>query len=207
MRKIDHIVFCVHDLEAGVSMLEEKLGVKFSPGGRHLKEGTKNILLNLGDGCYLEVLAVDEENTDIPAPRWMGIDLLSHPQITRWALKTTEPQKDSAIVQAYNSEMGVIKGGQRITSSGAKLEWDLVMPLSTPEIEVIPFMTDWSKSDVHPTLSLPDICKVLDLTLTHPEPETVQPYLDQLVEGIDIKKGPSPAINITIQSPNGIVEL
>lgn len=207
MRKIDHIVYCVHKLEEDLPKLEKILGVKFSPGGRHLSEGTKNVLLNLGGGTYLEVLAVDEANLDVRAPRWMGIDLLSEPQITRWSLKTSDPERDSKIVKGYNDEMGVLKGGQRITASGNKLAWDLIMPLSEPEVEVMPFFTDWSKSAVHPTDALPELCKVLNLTLVHPEPESVKPYLDLLVKGIDLKKGESPAINIKIQTPNGIVTL
>ena len=207
MRKIDHIVYCTNDLEQEVKRLEEKLGCQFSPGGRHLTEGTKNVLLNLGNVCYLEILAVDQDNHEISAPRWMGIDSLTKSHVTRWALKTDDPQSDSTIVERYNKEMGQIKGGQRITSDGRKLEWDLVMPLSEPEVEVIPFMTDWSKSDVHPTDNLPEHCTLLSLELVHPYPEHLQPYMDQLVEGFQITMGEEPSIKLRIQSPKGIVIL
>jgi hypothetical protein len=207
MRKIDHIVYCTDDLEAEVKRLEEKLGCPFSPGGRHLNEGTKNKLLNLGNGCYFELLAVDKDNTEIQSPRWMGIDVLTKSHVTRWALKTSDPHSDSKIVKKYNPEMGQIKGGQRITSEGKKLEWDLVMPLSKPEVEIIPFMTDWSKSDVHPTESLPEYCSLLGLELFHPNPQDLQPYLDLLVHGVFISKGAKAKIQVKIQSPNGIVIL
>ena len=61
-REIDHIVYCVPDLENGIDYIEELLGIRPVFGGRHLSNGTKNALLNLGDNCYLEILAVDDES-------------------------------------------------------------------------------------------------------------------------------------------------
>ena len=87
-RKIDHIVYAVPDLSAACDELEELLGVRPIFGGYHDSQGTKNALLNLGNQCYLELLAVDEANTKIEAPRWMGVDLIQHPRITRWAIKS-----------------------------------------------------------------------------------------------------------------------
>jgi hypothetical protein len=56
-----------------------KLGVKPVIGGRHLLHGTKNALINLGNQCYLEILAKDEENPTFKGTRWMGIDLITQP--------------------------------------------------------------------------------------------------------------------------------
>lgn len=207
MRKIDHIVYCTDDLEGEVERLEEKLRCSFSPGGRHLTEGTKNKLLNLGEECYLEVLAVDQDNVDILPPRWMGIDFLTKSQVTRWALKTTNPRADSEILKNFNPAMGQINGGQRINEEGKKLEWDLVMPLSKPEVEIMPFMTDWSRSDVHPTDALPQFCALLGVQLYHPNPKHLQPYLDLLVSGFSIIRGEEVQIQVKIKSPNGIVIL
>jgi len=59
INKIDHIVLAVPNLEEGILWLEKKLGVRPAYGGQHLTEGTHNALLNLGNNCYLELLAID----------------------------------------------------------------------------------------------------------------------------------------------------
>lgn len=207
MRRIDHIVYCTRDLEKEVARLEKVFGTDFSPGGRHLTEGSKNVLLNLGNKCYLEVLAIDAANTEISAPRWMGIDLLTSDKITRWALKTDDSKKDAEVVKAYSSQMGTIKGGERITSEGKKLEWDLVMPLNSPEVEVVPFMTDWTKSDVHPTDNMPQNCELLEISLQHPNPREIEKVLEALNCKIRVALDSVPRISIKIKSPNGIIDL
>lgn len=114
-------MYCIHDLETGCDYFEELLGVRPVFGGYHHMQGTKNALLNLGDGCYLELLAIDESNKDIKAPRWMGIDLLSAPKLTRWAVKSEDLESDSEILQTANREMGMIIKGARKAVDGSDL--------------------------------------------------------------------------------------
>ena len=59
-RKIDHIVYAVQDLSATMVQFEEKSGIKPIFGGFHKSFGTKNALVALGNGCYLELLAADD---------------------------------------------------------------------------------------------------------------------------------------------------
>jgi len=102
-RKIDHIVYSVVDLEAAIDDIENQLGVRPSIGGRHLSKGTKNAILNLNKACYLEILAIDEENKEVKAPRWMGVDLIKKDCITRWALKSNHLLEDQKILEGYKN--------------------------------------------------------------------------------------------------------
>jgi len=206
-RHIDHIVYCVPDLKDAIDDLYEKTGVLPVAGGRHMTEGTRNALLNLGDGCYLEILAIDVENLRVEAPRWMGIDLITGPRICRWALKTDNAKEDAEILRQYNSQMGEIRPGSRKKSDGTILEWDLVMPLSDPEVELVPFLTDWSRSDAHPTDSLPEACKLIRLEFRHPNPSSVAEILSYFKDDIDLNKGIDESIHIFIDTPKGIVKL
>lgn len=206
-RIIDHIVYCVHNLEEAIIDLENKLGVKASIGGAHLTQGTKNGLINLGYQCYLEILALDENNKSIKAPRWMGIDLLQSNKITRWATKSQDIEKDSKALQSHNVDMGQVTGGSRKMDSGKTLTWQIAMPLSSPEVDVVPFITDWSQSESHPTDSLDHPCKLIELQINHPKPMEVQNLFDRMNINIKINQSDIESIHIIIDSPNGIIQL
>ncbi|MEO1449754.1 MAG: VOC family protein [Bacteroidota bacterium] len=206
-RQIDHIVYSVPDLDTACDELETQLGVRPVFGGRHLTQGTQNALLNLGQGIYLEILATDPENTQIAPPRWMGIDLITAPRITRWALKSDDLERDQKVLQPYHPQMGRIEGGQRQTSTGALLEWELIMPLPEPEIELVPFMVNWTHSAAHPTDSLPADCRLTGLQLAHPEPDRMQETLIKLGWPDPLKHEQVPGIQIDIQGPAGQIRL
>jgi len=205
-RAIDHIVYCVPDLDKAMDDFESLLGVRPVFGGYHVTQGTMNALLNLGNRCYLELLAADPDNL-MDRDRWMGIDQLSRAQTTRWSLKSMELEEESAILRTYNPSMGDVNGGQRKTSGGDMLKWTMSMPLSSPEVEVVPFMTDWSSSSIHPTDSLVDECLLADISLSHPDPTSVMVILKQLSLRIPVSHSESPSIRIKVKCPNGIVEI
>jgi len=206
-RNIDHIVYAVPDLEFAIDDLEKRTGVRPVLGGTHTSQGTKNALLNLGNTCYLEILSTDKNNVDIKPPRWMGIDLIDRPTISRWSLKSSDLQKDSTVLQKYHSDMGTIHAGQRKMTNGQLLTWEMMMPLSNPKVEVIPFMTDWQQSVSHPTDQLSDDCQICKIQFIHPEPKLINMVFYELDVNIKVAKGASAAILLEIQTPNGIVIL
>ncbi|WP_394749048.1 VOC family protein [Spongiimicrobium salis] len=207
-RQLDHIVYSVFDLDKAIEDFEALLGVRPIFSGHHSSFGTKNALINLTDGAYLELLAIDTANTAVLPPRWMGIDLLSKPCISRWALKTTAIEKDSRILQRHDEKMGQLVGGSRNTEKGKLLQWDLTLPLAAPEVELVPFSIDWSKSETHPTQELPDMgCKLIKITATHPYPETYTSIFEQLDYHLTIEKAATVQLKMTLESPLGIIEL
>ena len=206
-RIIDHIVYAVPNLEEAMNWFQGVSGVRPVFGGYHMTEGTKNALINLSNGAYLEFLAVDQSNNTIEANRWMGIDLIRESKVTRWALKSKNLHADAKTLKAYNPEMGRLKGGQRKMANNQMLTWELAMPLATPEIELVPFMTDWQNSDIHPTDSLEKTCTLLDLTMRHPHPGSCSDVLSAFGYKDILSKGESPEISIRIQCPKGIIEL
>ncbi len=56
---IDHLVYTVADLGAGMDTIERLFGVRPVPGGRHPAFGTYNVLVSLGMETYLEIIAAD----------------------------------------------------------------------------------------------------------------------------------------------------
>lgn len=207
-RKIDHIVYTVPNLETAIEDLSIRLGVKPIIGGRHDTQGTKNALINLDNGAYLEILAADDENTAIAPPRWMGIDMLTGPKITRWALKSDDLGADAAILKRADPAFGEIKAGSRQRPDGSWLRWKLIMPTTTPEVDVLPFMVDWSGSDVHPHDVLPDSgCSIINLFATHPAPDDIKGILTKLGWAMPVLEEPEVGLRLVLRCPAGIVEL
>ena len=206
MRHLDHIVFTVPDLEAAVNDLEQRLGVKPVIGGRHATQGTKNALINLDKGAYLEILAADAANTDIPPPRWMGVDVLTGPKITRWALKSDDLPADAAVLSAHDAALGQTKAGSRLRPNGSTLRWELILPTATPEVDILPFMVDWSASDIHPHEALPAMgCAVVRLELSHPRPKELRPVLRELGVALTVVRADEPGIQLVLRCPAGEV--
>lgn len=202
---IDHLVYAVPDLEQAMDSLEDLLGIRPVFGGYHSTQGTKNALLHLGNECYLEILAIDENNTKIQAPRWMGIDFISNPVMTRWCLKSDDIEKDSLALQKHYPAMGKISEGQRRTSDGQLLNWEMTLPLAKPTIALEPFLINWGKDSIHPTKNLEEKCQLIGLVFTHPKPNDLSWLWQQLNINFKIKKGENVAISAQIASPNGLV--
>ncbi|MEO0331694.1 MAG: VOC family protein, partial [Bacteroidota bacterium] len=186
---------------------EQQSGIRPVFGGYHTTQGTKNAVVNLGKTSYLEFLAVDEENHQVPPPRWMGVDLITTPKITRWSLKSSDLKKDSEVLKKYNEDLGVVKGGQRKMTNGKLLTWEMAMPLAEPAVELIPFLTDWQHSDAHPSDQLPEQCSLLRISATHPNSDSLYPVLNHFYPELDIAQADQVSLSIDIQTPNGVVHL
>jgi hypothetical protein len=206
--KIDHIVFAVEHLETGIGEIHDKIGVKAIFGGHHKTFGTKNALIKLNDRIYLEILASDEKNSEVLTLRWMGIDVLTKNRFTRWAINATNFEKDSNILKEYNAKMGHISEGSRQLPDGSLLEWHLTLPLGYPEVELVPFLIDWSKSESHPTDLMPEMeCELVELFGTHPQPTIFNNIFEQLGVNLKIEEDEHIQLKAVLKGPKGIMQL
>ena len=103
--------------------------------------------------------------------------------------------------------MGIIQGGQRQTSTGNMLTWEMILPLPFPTVEPIPFMTDWQHSAIHPTQNLPQECELIALSFTHPNADEIRKVFDKLGIDTKVEKGEKASIRAKIKSPNGIFQI
>ena len=207
-RKIDHLVFAVADLEEGIANLESKLGVRAVLGGHHASFGTKNALIRLNENMYFEMLAADPQNTEVLPPRWMGVDFLTKNQITRWAVTSQDLKKDAQILKNYHPDLGQVLNGSRQTPYGQLLQWELTKPLPQPEVELVPFCIDWSKSETHPSQQLPEMqCELLEIRATHPNPKIFSNIFGKLELNLKIELGQEITIKAIVKCPKGIVVL
>jgi len=206
-REIDHVVYCTPNLEDSIAQFEEMYGVEAVPGGRHTFKGTKNALFRLGDRCYFEMLAIDTEKPDWPTKRWMGIDFVEIPKITRICFKSLNLEKDAAVLRSYHAEHGQIEQGERQTTKGDFLRWKLAVPSASPEVDLIPFFVDWSESAVHPCDNMDKQCELLEIKMAHPNPSKVQVWFKKLGVELAVEQSEFAEIKIRIKGPNGVFDL
>ncbi|NDV00999.1 VOC family protein [Pseudoroseicyclus tamaricis] len=117
---LDHLVILANDLEAGVAHAEASLGLRPQPGGRHVRFGTHNALLSIGEGLYLEVLAPEPEAQHPGKPRWLGLEGFDGPpRLANWVCATDD--LDEALDDAPFA-------GEPVNLQRGDLRWRIAIP-------------------------------------------------------------------------------
>ncbi len=74
MLQLDHLTVVAPDLAEGVAHVRDCLDLEVPFGQRHAYMGTHNHLLQLDDGVYLEIVALDPAAAPQAHRRWFGLD-------------------------------------------------------------------------------------------------------------------------------------
>lgn len=203
---IDHLIYAAPALESGIDAIEALLGVRPVYGGQHPGRGTHNALLGLGSEVYLEVIAPDPDQPDVPRPLWIPADRVAEPRLIYWAAKSNDL---AALVEKAGRsglKLGEVSSGSRARPDGQLLSWQLTGPRANPADGIIPFFIDWGDSP-HPALGLPQGGKLVALQARHPAPGKVSAWMQMLGLDMKVEYGPEPALSARIQAPEGVVVL
>ncbi len=198
--RFDHLVVSAEHLETGVQAVEALLGVSFEAGGKHPRYGTHNALLGLGEGLYLEVIAIDPQATPEAMPRWFGLDTFrGAPRLTNWVCRAQG-------VHALLPELPPGFAGVVGLSRGA-LAWEMAEAEGgeLPFDQCFPGLIDW-KDSAHPTTRLHDCGVVLErLDLIHPDAEGLSAALDKHFSDarVSVAEGAMPMLKATLRTPSG----
>lgn len=204
--KVDHLVYATPDLQTGVARVERMLGVLASPGGQHPGRGTRNALLSLGPGAYLEIIGPDPDQPTPTQPRPFGIDDLKEPRLVTWAAKGKELEQLAGNAAKRGVKLGDVIAGSRRRGDGVMLSWRYTDPRTIVGGGVVPFFIDWG-STPHPAVTATQGVSLVALRAEHPDAEQVQRMLDGLGLDLKVQQGSRPALVAVINSPRGRVEL
>lgn len=202
---IDHIVWAVPDFERGVEEVAGLLGVQPTPGGRHTGRGTRNALLSLGNGAYLEVIGPDAEQPAAP-PLAFGIDTLPAARLVTWAAKAPDIDARVARAKAAGFDPGVVQDMVRDRPDGVRLHWRLTRRETPAGDGLVPFLIDWGGSP-HPAETSAQGCTLIALEAEHPDAVAVSKMVGAVGESLAVAKGPVPALAARIRCPRGEVVL
>src|SRR5271168_2777685 len=120
----DHILLGTSDLEAGIRWIEERTGVRAKFGGAHPGRGTRNALLSLGRFHYLEIIAPDPAQVDLPDER--GLVQLSSPRMIQWAIRTEDIAAAKRVAEAAGVKTVGPQPGSRQLPDGKMLQWQVL---------------------------------------------------------------------------------
>lgn len=205
---IDHLVIVAPSLEVGARYVRDRLGVTMQAGGRHPRMATHNLLLWLGTGTYLEVIAPDPDAPAPERPRWFALDSLAPaapPLLATWVARTEDILSAS---QAYGTACGRIEAMHRGT-----LHWQITIPTdgSMPMDGTAPALIEWAEGS--PAAGLDDQgCALVSLELNHPHPARLQAILAAI--GLDgpvnvncSLPGECASLSARISTPDGLRSL
>ncbi len=117
--------------------------------------GTHNRVLRLGDGVYLELIAIDPDVPPPGRPRWFGLDepalaarLAERPRLVAWVAATDDLEAAAA---ASPFPLGPIHEMTR-----GDLVWRITIPDDGRPVEggAVPTLIEWPRG-VHPTNRMP----------------------------------------------------
>ena len=200
--ELDHLVVAASSLESGSAFVRECLGVEMQVGGRHERMGTNNLLLRLGAGTYLEVIAVDPLGIKPALPRWFGLDFfVGSPRLVHWVVRVTGADLDGADLDgAELDSVRLEEHGAVQTMSRGALSWRITIPGDgrLPGDGLIPTLIAWDSGSSdsgfsHPSEVLEDRgCELLGLEGSHPEADRIATRLKSIgVEHlIRLERGP-----------------
>lgn len=205
---VDHIVYGTPDLDLGIQRIEEALGVRATAGGQHPGRGTRNALIALGPGRYLEIIGPDPEQPNPPAPRTFGIDGLKVPRLVAWAARASDLDRQVNEARRQGVAVGDVAAGSRKRPDGLLLSWRYMAPQAAMLLGggVVPFWIDWGETP-HPSGNAPAGATLVGLRAEHPEPERLRSILQKMGIPLPVSAGPRPALMATIDSPRGRVEI
>lgn len=209
---LDHLVVAARTLEEGAAWLEARLGVATATGGRHALMGTHNRLLALGDGAYLEIIAIDPGAPPPARPRWFSLDtpamrarLEAGPALIHWVARAG----DIDAARAATPD----RVGEILSLSRGDYRWRMGVPAdgSLPADGAFPTLIQW-QGDRHPAAALPDSgCRLDRLTVRSPGAGDLQAELRALglpgTAPVRFVEGGSTGLSAVLRSPRGMVLL
>ena len=199
---IDHLVYATPDLEATVAEIIKSWGVTPTEGGRHDGRGTRNALLAIGGGTYLEVIGPDLGQPEPPGPRPFGIDALAEPALVAWAAGVPNLDLWIAWARSRGVDAGEAAGMSRTTPTGETLRWRLTPPPSDND-GVLPFLIEWPGTT--PAATAATGVTLMSFVLSHPSTALASRVAEY---GVAATVEPGPAsLTATLLTPSGVVEL
>lgn len=205
MAEIDHIVIGARTLDDGARYIEETLGVKPSKGGAHPGLGTHNMLLGLGSGCYLEIIAPDPGQPEPAHPRLFDLDdaglrtmLEAEPRLIAYVANT--PALDAVVARLGPSQSGQVRAMTR-----GDLSWRMAFPPQRQDMDnLIPPLIQWDSERAAKRIK-DSGWRLTSLEAEHPDTQALHGALNArgLTDAVKIRMSPQRRLIVHLRHKDG----
>ncbi len=211
--KLDHIMFAVSDLDAGIEQIKNLTGVSAEFGGSHAGAGTRNALLSFGNEQYLEIIAPDPVQnvtgngvTGAGVTGTMAAELLSLPcgYIRTWAVATKDFTPVVLVLERFGYGHHMIEMS-RTRPDGVQLAWQILFVTHQPHGLAMPFFINWQESE-HPAQLAPGGCELQWFSVECPGADEFQRFCSAIDINVRVAKGDL-KLSARLQSPLGAAVL
>lgn len=202
--RLDHLILAINDLDRGMDDFERRTGVRPVFGGVHPGRGTRNALVSLGEGVYLEILAPDPAQPE-PAEPMPGLRDVATLTPTAWALATDDLGDVRRASEAAGMGVSVVRGGARELPTGRQLEW-ATLGIVDPAHAWMPFFIQWRDLSVHPSRTSPRGCTLTSVALQDPDAAPLQRALDAVGYPLIVTQGTPARMTVALECAKGRVE-
>lgn len=145
--RLDHLSYAAgpEGIAATVQRLGSRLGAAFGDGGIHPRFGTRNFLLPLGGGSYLEVVEALDHPAAETAPFGQAVKARTGEGggWLAWVVAVTD-------LQTVETRLGrKAADGHRRRPDGFDLRWKQIGVKGTAEDPQLPFFVQWETDEAH----------------------------------------------------------
>jgi hypothetical protein len=211
--RLDHLSYAAgpDGLANTAERIGNLLGEKFADGGIHPRFGTRNMVLPLTAGTYLEVVSVLDHPASDKAP--FGQAVRARSQLGGGWLGWVVSVDDIHSVEARLGREAV--NGNRHRPDGVELKWQQIGVKGLQADPQLPFFVAWtSPVEQHPSAGATGEISLHCLEIAG-DPRRVSEWLGQTVEAPleDVKvewvapHGEPGVVAVQFQTPDGIVRI
>jgi len=208
--RLDHLSYAAgpEGLAATVQRLGANLGASFLDGGMHPRFGTRNFILPLLNGVYLEAVEPLDHPAADKAP--FGRAVKARTEAGGGWLSWVVAVDDIGPVEARLGRPAVI--GQRRRPDGVVLSWRQIGVLDMLDDPALPFFTQWeTDAAFHPSVG-PEVPIGIESTEICGNARTIAAWLNEPLERADFRfdwvQGEDPGlVAVSFSTPHGTVRI
>ncbi|HEX6324001.1 MAG TPA: VOC family protein [Vicinamibacterales bacterium] len=200
---IDHLILGIDDLDRGIADFEGMTGVRPVIGGVHPGRGTRNALVSLGEGVYLEIIAPDPKQS-VESDMVRELKPLMTLTPVGWAVGTDDLFSLQAKLQAREIRHGAAMPGSRALPDGSRLQWSTT-EVTLPQHNWMPFFIKWSDPAKHPSRTSPSGCSLTSAEIQDPNPDPLTHVFSAIRLKVPAKRGEASRMTIRLKCPKGRV--
>ena len=211
--RLDHVSYAAgpDGLKGTAARIGALLGEEFRDGGIHPRFGTRNMVLPLTAGTYLEVVEVLDHPASDKAP--FGQAVRARSALGGGWLGWVVAVKDISVVEARLGREAAI--GSRHRPDGEALRWKQIGVSGLMADPQLPFFIEWESSpEMHPSTGADDDFSLACLEIAG-DPQRVSEWLGESVEApledVDVQwvapHGTPGIVAAQFNTPNGAVRI